>query len=292
MTDKNIRKKGFTLVELVVIMVIIAVLASVAVVSLAGYVTNSRKKMVRNECGVAVVAAQSLYTEAEMFSSRAPTKQEINDFSALDGTVIMIRADEDGEIVHLAYQNLNLTCIYCRDYGGACGEHSEAYTFVEGDDIPEPDPPDTNPPESTETDPPETDPPVLTFEEDPVAFLEARGVPSSTWDEIVEDYNYEWAKTLEPGIYTDGERSYIVTDSITVLGVLMYGEMPDFTVLRPLSTFSLNADTVYLTTEDKSKLGRGTLYEKDGEVYVYMQAYNRFWYSFDVNDREFWRKLS
>ena len=60
-TLKN--KKGFTLVEIIVVLVIIAILAAVAVPSMIGFVGDARGKAFVTEAKVGMSAAQAVVTE-------------------------------------------------------------------------------------------------------------------------------------------------------------------------------------------------------------------------------------
>ena len=56
--------KGFTLVELIVVLVILAILAAILVPALLGYIDKAREKSVTTNAEAAYVAAQALATEA------------------------------------------------------------------------------------------------------------------------------------------------------------------------------------------------------------------------------------
>ena len=57
-------KKGFTLVELIVVLVILAILAALLVPALTGYIDKANKDKVTAECRQVVVAAQTCISEA------------------------------------------------------------------------------------------------------------------------------------------------------------------------------------------------------------------------------------
>ena len=73
-------KKGFTLVELIVVLVILAILAALLIPALTGYIDKANKEKVTAECRMVVMAAQ---TEAS------------EQYGALDSTV----TDKAGTIV-------------------------------------------------------------------------------------------------------------------------------------------------------------------------------------------------
>lgn len=57
-------KKGFTLVELIVVLVILAILAALLIPALTGYIDKANKDKVTAECRQVVVAAQTCVSEA------------------------------------------------------------------------------------------------------------------------------------------------------------------------------------------------------------------------------------
>ena len=65
---ENIRKlkdrKGFTLVELIVVLVILAILAALLVPALTGYIDKANQDKVAAECRQVVIAAQTSVSEA------------------------------------------------------------------------------------------------------------------------------------------------------------------------------------------------------------------------------------
>ncbi|MBO4591305.1 MAG: type II secretion system protein [Eubacterium sp.] len=60
---KKTNNKGFTLVELIVVLVILAILAAILVPALLGYIDKAREKQVTTNAEAAYVAAQALATE-------------------------------------------------------------------------------------------------------------------------------------------------------------------------------------------------------------------------------------
>ena len=61
---KRRNDKGFTLVELIVVLVILAILAAILVPALLGYIDKAREKQVTTNAEAAYVAAQATWTEA------------------------------------------------------------------------------------------------------------------------------------------------------------------------------------------------------------------------------------
>lgn len=61
---KENKKKGFTLVELIVVLVILAILAALLIPALTGYIDKAKNKSIVAETRQAVMAAQTLVDEA------------------------------------------------------------------------------------------------------------------------------------------------------------------------------------------------------------------------------------
>lgn len=57
-------KKGFTLVELIVVLVILAILAALLVPALTGYIDKAREQSLANEASMVLTAAQATVSEA------------------------------------------------------------------------------------------------------------------------------------------------------------------------------------------------------------------------------------
>ena len=60
---KKRNDKGFTLVELIVVLVILAILAAILVPALLGYIDKAREKQLTTNAEAAYVAAQAIMTE-------------------------------------------------------------------------------------------------------------------------------------------------------------------------------------------------------------------------------------
>lgn len=63
MFKKLKNKKGFTLVELIVVLVILAILAALLVPALTGYIDKAHQEKVTTECRQVTVAAQTVASE-------------------------------------------------------------------------------------------------------------------------------------------------------------------------------------------------------------------------------------
>ena len=64
---KKNRKKGFTLVELIVVLVILAILAALLIPALTGYIDKAKKKQVVAETRSCVMALQT-YADVQSFT--------------------------------------------------------------------------------------------------------------------------------------------------------------------------------------------------------------------------------
>ena len=60
---KKNRKKGFTLVELIVVLVILAILAALLIPELTGYIDKAKEKKIISETRQSVMAAQTMADE-------------------------------------------------------------------------------------------------------------------------------------------------------------------------------------------------------------------------------------
>lgn len=138
-------KKGFTLVELIVVLVILAILAALLIPALTGYIDKAKEKQIVAETRQIVMAAQTLVDEAyaaKKTNSDTITfsdtdrgtntskltiyRSDINDLSEVDITSIVsvgTDVDVDGEvfidvttgtatITKVIYQGHGLKCTY------------------------------------------------------------------------------------------------------------------------------------------------------------------------------------
>ena len=72
---KKRNDKGFTLVELIVVLVILAILAAILVPALLGYIDKAREKQLTTNAEAAYVAAQAIMTEQYGLNTSATTAQ-------------------------------------------------------------------------------------------------------------------------------------------------------------------------------------------------------------------------
>ena len=81
-------KKGFTLVELIVVLVILAILAAMLVPALVGYIDRAKKEKEFQAASTVYTAAQSLATEAYGKGDPAPTTIAPKDIEDLTGVTV------------------------------------------------------------------------------------------------------------------------------------------------------------------------------------------------------------
>ncbi len=126
-------QKGFTLVEVIIVLVIIAILSVMLVPSLTGYIDNAKRSQVLAECKMATAAAQTLYGDY-FASENSITYDEVETLAEVPGTVTLIATNTPVDphvVVHLTYQNNGLTCTYCKYYS-SCAEHDMLFSFTDG----------------------------------------------------------------------------------------------------------------------------------------------------------------
>lgn len=78
---RNNRKRGFTLVELIVVLVILAVLAALLVPSLTGYIDKAKKKAVITEARDVWTASQAALSECYALYPESFTANSANNKS-------------------------------------------------------------------------------------------------------------------------------------------------------------------------------------------------------------------
>ena len=118
-------KKGFTLVELIVVLVILAILAALLIPALTGYIDKANKEKVVSETRMLVMAAQTEGTEAYSkltSGGKTPTADEIAEEVGKNGDELLnlaevsgnfdIKYNDDASVKAVAYTNAGYTCVY------------------------------------------------------------------------------------------------------------------------------------------------------------------------------------
>lgn len=83
--DLRKSKKGFTLVELIVVLVILAILAAILVPALLGYIDKAREKQITTDANAALTAAQSILDEEYGLTQKpSVTEKAINNLTTFN----------------------------------------------------------------------------------------------------------------------------------------------------------------------------------------------------------------
>lgn len=130
------KKKGFTLVELIVVLVILAILATLLVPALTGYIDKANKEKVVSETRMVVMPVQTVASEAygQIGAGKDLSNTNTNDWSSganvADGkymaeikklaevfdsnpkATFYAEATTQGKILTLSYKNGVYTCVY------------------------------------------------------------------------------------------------------------------------------------------------------------------------------------
>ena len=126
---KENKKKGFTLVELIVVLVILAILAALLVPALTGYIDKAKQKSIIAETRQVVMAAQTLVDEeygkvdvdADTIKIEGGTpdaattvvkKADIKTLAEVKGTIEDGCAVEKGKVTKIIYKSQGKTCTY------------------------------------------------------------------------------------------------------------------------------------------------------------------------------------
>ncbi len=117
---KNSKKKGFTLVELIVVLVILAILAAILIPTLTQYIDKANNRAIVAETRAAVMAAQTLASEDYANKTETCTAGNVKALAELSGTVGEKIDVTNGRVVSLTYSDGGKTCTYTwsADAGG------------------------------------------------------------------------------------------------------------------------------------------------------------------------------
>jgi len=140
---KENKKKGFTLVELIVVLVILAILAALLIPALTGYINKAKEKSITAETRQAVMAAQTLVdekyselntTEAGQITVGSADKDtvkisDIKELAEVSGKIDKVVV-VDGKVTKVKYTNQGKTCYYT---AGTDGKQS-TYDYTKPND--------------------------------------------------------------------------------------------------------------------------------------------------------------
>lgn len=139
---KESRKRGFTLVELIVVLVILAILAALLIPALTGYIDKAKNRSVIAETRQVVMAAQTLVdeeyakdstfaaTEKELNDTDAPKTSSIKELAEVKGTINTIKVSK-GKVSSVEYTSTDgRKCTYTASSSTyeVDGENSSATT--------------------------------------------------------------------------------------------------------------------------------------------------------------------
>lgn len=137
-------KKGFTLVELIVVLVILAILAALLIPALTGYIDKAKEKSIIAETRQVVMAAQTLADEiygtkdlsdtsnVTFAESGANVKfEDVTKLAEVNGTIKTITAT-GGAIEKVEYEKSGKTCTYTKTADAATGTYNVVPTQAEG----------------------------------------------------------------------------------------------------------------------------------------------------------------
>ena len=141
-------KKGFTLVELIVVLVILAILAALLVPALTGYIDKARNKQIISETRSAVMAAQTLVDEAYAKNTQTVTATttvasdkvvvgsvevtyaNIETLAEVKtGTVKGVKISDKGKVVQLVYTS-GKTCTYSPDTAVSGADETDGSYYI------------------------------------------------------------------------------------------------------------------------------------------------------------------
>ncbi len=138
MIKKLKEKKGFTLVELIVVLVILAILAALLIPALTGYIDKAKNKSIVAETRQAVMAAQTLVDEAYAKDQAAEITISATGTITLEAVKELAETEnaptsatvKNGKVTELVYTNGGKTCTYRSSGEAASGETQEGKYFI------------------------------------------------------------------------------------------------------------------------------------------------------------------
>ena len=135
-------RKGFTLVELIVVLVILAILAALLIPALTGYIDKANKEKVIAECRMAVMAVQTESTTIYGAKGKvtAPAdftdaeKKTIRDLAEVSGHW-KATVDASGKVTALIYENTNWHVEYTAATGSDAAKYDNVNQQAQSDEL-------------------------------------------------------------------------------------------------------------------------------------------------------------
>lgn len=135
-------RKGFTLVELIVVLVILAILAALLIPALTGYIDKANKEKVIAECRMAVMAVQTESTTIYGANGKvtAPAdltdaeKKTIRDLAEVSGHW-KATVDASGKVTALIYENTNWHVEYTAATGSDAAKYDNVKQQAQSDEL-------------------------------------------------------------------------------------------------------------------------------------------------------------
>lgn len=129
--------KGFTLVEVIVVLVVVAILAGIGVPTLVGYIASSNNKAMIADCKTCVAVAHILKSEeniADMSTISLATNalsKRVTETAEVDGNITRIEFEGD-TVLHLAYSHKDKSVVFCLRFATCPNSlHQDSFNFIE-----------------------------------------------------------------------------------------------------------------------------------------------------------------
>ena len=105
MINRKNSKKGFTLVEVIVVLVILAILAALLIPSMTKWIDKAKNKGILVEARSALLAAQTIASEnyANGQGWLKGDEAKAKELAGVPGTISDVDVDENGQVTELTY---------------------------------------------------------------------------------------------------------------------------------------------------------------------------------------------